>query len=149
MTGFYTLRRAYSLTAWQDVNPACCLKSLHAVCQMVLPAVDFHALHLLDSRGKSKNLPPDTVGPVTNAQDFDLDLGEALSGEAEFVCNGFGDIEHTAPNERTAIVDADGCGAAVFEVGHPNHARDGKRFVSGGPCPGPEFFTDGSLSGKY
>lgn len=88
----------------------------------------------------------DAIGAIADAEDFDFYIRKSLFGESEVVGDGFCDIEHAAPDERSAVVDADFGRAAVFEVGDTDDAGDGKGFMGGNLCPRPEFFTGGGFA---
>ncbi len=86
------------------------------------------------------------IGSIADAEDFDFYIREALFGESEVVGDGLCDIEHTAADEGSAVVDADFGRAAVFEVGDADDTGDGQRFVSCNLCPWPEFLSCGRFS---
>ena len=91
---------------------------------------------------------PDAVGAIANTQDFDLHLRESLFGEAKVICDGFCNIEHTAPNEWPAIIDADFGRSSIFKVCDLDHAGNRESFVGGHARPWPEFLTRGRLARK-
>lgn len=88
----------------------------------------------------------DAIGSIADAEDLDFYIRKALFGESEVVGNGFCDIEHAAPDEGSAVVDAHFDRAAVFEVGDADDARDGQGFVGGDFGPWPEFLSGGRFS---
>ena len=88
------------------------------------------------------------IGAIADAEDFDFYLREALFGDSEVVGDWFCNIQHTAPNEGSAVIDADFGRAAVFKVGDTDDAWDGQGFVGCNLCPWPEFLTGGCLAGE-
>ena len=88
------------------------------------------------------------IGSIADAEDFDFYIREALFGESEVVGDWFCNIQHTAPNEGSAVIDADFGRAAVFKVGDTDDAGDGQGFVGCNLCPWPEFLTGGCLAGE-
>lgn len=88
----------------------------------------------------------DAIGSIADAEDFDFYIREALFGESEVVGDGLCDIEHAAPDEGSAVVDANFDRAAVFEVGDTDDAGDRQGFVGGDFGPWPEFLSGGRFS---
>ena len=86
------------------------------------------------------------VFAVADGDDFDFAIGEALIFETELFGRTRGDVDDAAGDEGAAIVDAHFETFAVFEVGHFDHAGNGKGLVGGGNVPGHHFFAEGGVS---
>ncbi len=63
---------------------------------------------------------PDTL----LGDELHVDAGVAAADHADLLGGGAAEVDHAAPDERPAIVDADGDGASVARVGHLHEAAE-------------------------
>lgn len=86
------------------------------------------------------------VFSVSDRDDFDFAIGEALVFEAKFLGGTRGDVDDASGDKGTSVIDSHFEALAVFEVGDFDHARDGEGLVGGGDVPGHYLFAKGSVA---
>lgn len=86
------------------------------------------------------------VGAVAHRDHLDVCGGEALVAETKFFRGAWRDVQMTAGDEGTAVVDADFQRFAVIEVGHLDEAGQRERFVSASEMPWHDFLADGCVA---
>lgn len=105
----------------------------------------------IDGESKHYAKTPDRyrrIRGLSGSDDFVADLGRAGGNHADILCGCTGKIEYPAPNERSAIIDANDDAAAVIAVGDLQACAEGKRAMSGSKTRGTHPFPGSSLGGS-